>query len=117
MLEKIEQERFIYPTQEIQSVKTVHPFNSGSVKNEMEYNDRIRLDRYMITELNTWLSRREIQCLTLIKKGYSAKAIAQILKISPRTVEAYTAALKSKLNKPSRLALAYDLDEFFPYLL
>lgn len=44
------------------------------------------------------LSFRQIECLKLLVKGYSAKAIAKELHLSPRTIEDYLSILKSKLQ-------------------
>jgi DNA-binding NarL/FixJ family response regulator len=44
------------------------------------------------------LTSREQEVLQLISEGYTNKAIAQILKVSPKTVEKHRANLMSKLN-------------------
>jgi len=43
------------------------------------------------------LTPREKDCLALISQGQTSKDIAEILSLSPRTVEAYTQTLKGKL--------------------
>lgn len=48
------------------------------------------------------LSKREIEVLPLIAKGYGNKEIAQKLFISVKTVEAHKAKIMSKLNLKSR---------------
>jgi DNA-binding CsgD family transcriptional regulator len=44
------------------------------------------------------LSFKEKECLRYLIEGYSAKEIAKILSLSPRTIEFYTAQLKRKFN-------------------
>lgn len=44
------------------------------------------------------ISKRELQCLYYLTKGFSLKQIAHVLKISPRTVEHHINSTKSKLN-------------------
>lgn len=51
-----------------------------------------------ILSMTTHLTRREIECLSFITEGYSAKRIAQQLNISPRTVEKHIDAIKEKIN-------------------
>ncbi|MEN6384994.1 MAG: response regulator transcription factor [Phycisphaerales bacterium] len=44
------------------------------------------------------LSKRQLEVLQMIAKGYSAKEIAEILKISPKTVNNHRDCLMKKLN-------------------
>ncbi len=44
------------------------------------------------------LSKRQLECLYYLLRGKSARIIAEILGLSPRTVENYFAHLKTKLN-------------------
>lgn len=48
------------------------------------------------------LSKREIEILPLVAKGYGNKEIAEMLYISVKTVEAHKAKLMEKLNLKSR---------------
>lgn len=66
------------------------------------------------------LSAREAQCLQMIAKGLTAKAIADKLDLSKRTVETYIESVKSKLgchNKTELIVAAIkhkyiDVDSF-----
>lgn len=51
------------------------------------------------------LSRRELVCLGLLASGYSQKEAAQIMNISPRTIESHFNNIKNKLNNPSKIQL------------
>jgi DNA-binding CsgD family transcriptional regulator len=51
------------------------------------------------------LTKREIECLSYITKGYTAKQIAQVLGISYRTVEEYIANIKEKTGATSKAQL------------
>jgi DNA-binding NarL/FixJ family response regulator len=44
------------------------------------------------------LSRREMEVFTYLVKGMRAKDIAELLNISPKTVDTYRASLMRKLN-------------------
>jgi two-component system invasion response regulator UvrY len=58
------------------------------------------------TGLNT-LSQREIQIISLIKKGYSSKEIAESLEISVKTVEVHRYNILKKLNLKNAAALVH----------
>lgn len=51
------------------------------------------------------LTRRERQVLTLIAQGRPRREIAELLKVSPRTIDAYRARLLQKLNLDSSVQL------------
>jgi DNA-binding CsgD family transcriptional regulator len=51
-----------------------------------------------IANENIYLTPREVQCISCLFEGKTAKEIAKILNISPRTVEYYIAQLKLKLQ-------------------
>jgi DNA-binding CsgD family transcriptional regulator len=46
----------------------------------------------------TLLSKRQSECMFFLLRGKTAKDIAKILRLSPRTVEEYIDQIKSKLN-------------------
>ena len=56
--------------------------------------------KYLFELENTtiYISKREFECLYLLAIGKQCKEIAQILDISPRTVECYINSLKTKTN-------------------
>lgn len=58
---------------------------------------------------NVYLSKREIECLYFLARGKTAKMIAKILTLSPRTVEYYIDNIKVKLNVRSKSEL---IDKF-----
>ena len=75
----------------------------------------IDLSNYFITKLKSHiddsgklkaedisLTRRETETLKYIIMGYSNAEIAEILKISPRTIDDYAVSLKEKLNCTAR---------------
>lgn len=51
------------------------------------------------------LTRRERQVLTLIAQGRPRREIAELLRVSPRTIDAYRARLLQKLNLDSSVQL------------
>lgn len=57
------------------------------------------------------LSKREKQCLTLLKEGYTYQAIGLSLELSERTVEHYLDSVKNKLGVESRTELFLAADK------
>lgn len=109
LLNKIDAERFIYPQQK--KYIEENPFYNNFNLDKNKFMEKIKLNSYKIDNINASVSHREIQCLSYIKKGYTNKAIASILDISPRTVESYINNLKLKLNKSSKLELVCFFEE------
>ncbi len=63
------------------------------------------------------LSPREVECIFHFSQGKTAKEIARILSISPRTVEDYIKNVKLKTGQSSKSALADMLkDDLFKWL-
>lgn len=48
------------------------------------------------------LTHRELQILELVAQGYSAKEVAQAIKIAPRTVEGHIDTIRLKLRARNR---------------
>lgn len=68
---------------------------------------------------NVYLSKRELECLYLMVRGKTAKGIADILELSPRTVEQYLNSLKNKFSASSKSelidkALTYIFNQIMP---
>jgi DNA-binding CsgD family transcriptional regulator len=57
------------------------------------------------------LSPREIEVLNLIVQGYSAKEAAEVLSLSPRTVERHIDNARSKLGARNRPHLVIEAIE------
>lgn len=57
----------------------------------------------------SWISRRELQCVQLLITGKLQKNIAEVLHISPRTLEKHLDNLKRKLNASSLNQAIYIL--------
>ncbi|MDQ2994958.1 MAG: helix-turn-helix transcriptional regulator, partial [Pseudomonadota bacterium] len=53
-------------------------------------------------QFNISLTPREMECLTLIARGYTMKSVAQNLEISPRTVEMHLRNIKDKHGLSSK---------------
>lgn|SRR3990167_423756 len=58
------------------------------------------------------LTPRELACIPLLMKGYSAPEIAEKLNISFRTVESYFASLKNKMGARNKEELIIKLMQF-----
>jgi DNA-binding CsgD family transcriptional regulator len=61
-------------------------------------------------EYDIYLSTRENQCARLLMQGYSAKMIAETLRLSYRTVEHYIDNIKDKLGVSTKQELIYRLN-------
>jgi len=58
------------------------------------------------------LTHREIQILELVAQGYSAKEVAQVIHVAPRTVESHIDTIRLKLrarNRTHMVAIAADI--------
>lgn len=91
---------------------------SVATNNEESFDTRIKnflsqtcLNKFTIQSLDINLTKREKTCLYLLALGRSSKVIADILSLSPRTVEIFIIAIKKKLGcafKSDLINLAYD---------
>ena len=54
------------------------------------------------TEVSTWLTAREVEVLQLVAEGWADKEIASTLAISRHTASKHVAAVRTKLQAPSR---------------
>lgn len=54
---------------------------------------------------NVYFTHRQAQCMIYFLKGYPIRHISAVLKLSPRTIEAHTNAMKAKLNCASKTEL------------
>jgi len=63
------------------------------------------INQLLYLHFNTKLTIRELQSLSYLIKGRTAAETAQILRISPKTVEYYIDSVKAKLNCLSRADL------------
>lgn len=59
---------------------------------------------------NIAFSKREAECLKYLHYGKSAKEIAQLLNLSPRTVETYFNSIKTKTNSKNLLEVISKLE-------
>lgn len=71
----------------------------------------ISTHNYLKEKIGQPLTPREAECLFYLTRGKSYKRIAQILQLSPRTIEAYIETLKVKLDCPSKDALLETVDK------
>ena len=83
--------------------------------NDLHFNSTNQVDRlaFLMAIYGYTFSRRELDCVPLLLKGYSCKQIAEHLKISFRTVEVYVNNLKQKTGTGSKNELLYLLAEKF----
>jgi LuxR family transcriptional regulator, quorum-sensing system regulator SolR len=110
LIKRAERERFYI---------TVPPADKILFENE-KYN---RTKFYMETNVNKLhlnldskkitLSKREIDCFRLSLQNNTAKEIARILKLSPRTIESYLDNLKIKTNCQTKNELIYKFKGTF----
>ena len=67
------------------------------------------VDRPLVN--NIYLTQREIEVLKLVGEGYSSPEIANLLRISPKTVDKHRANMMKKLDLHNAAALtAYAIE-------
>lgn len=94
--------------------KITLPFNNA----QMDFTNKIghiqlpelRQANFNIHEL---LSKRQIECCSLLMAGNTAKEIGTALSLSTRTVEFYIQGIKSKLHCRNKAALISKLSRYF----
>lgn len=85
------------------------PLTSSSLT---EKNPPIQVNQNQNEYANIKVSKREKECLTCLAKGMTAKEIARVLNLSPRTIEFYIENMKKKYrcnNRIQLIAKAYDI--------
>lgn len=76
------------------------PILTPEIQPDSDLDDSFKLNRYYlnIDSREIYLTSKELVCLKQLSLGYTAKEVAYMLNISPRTVELHTATLKEKLG-------------------
>lgn len=74
------------------------------------FNKNSHLNNTFTKIMSVSFNTREVDCLHLIKKGFTVKKIAESLCLSPRTVEDYIISIRQKLGcqKKSEIITALD---------
>lgn len=72
------------------------PTSDLSLNDILKYID---LKRYYLSGKfeGIYLTKREVECIICLARGYSVKQIGKILNLSDRTIECYVHSLKQKL--------------------
>lgn len=78
------------------------PIGQSAMDRQEQHSQRNAIAEH---EEGAQLTRRERQVLTLIAQGRPRREIAELLKVSPRTIDAYRARLLQKLNLDSSVQL------------
>ncbi|WP_306481950.1 response regulator transcription factor [Limnobacter sp.] len=79
--------------------------NTPSYSSSEQQNSGNQINPLADQDEGAQLTRRERQVLTLIAQGRPRREIAELLKVSPRTIDAYRARLLQKLNLDSSVQL------------
>ncbi len=97
---------------------TVHVGNQAEVKELPLILSREKREDYFrsiglqpSTPCNLVLTRREYQCGYYLLQGFTSKQIADVLHISPRTVEVYIERLRTRFGSKNKVHLARHLME------
>ncbi len=75
----------------------------------MKNDDSKKLKRYCLGGEfgNKYLTSQEAKCMICFLRGNTVKATAEIMDLSPRTVEYYTNNMKKRLNCRSKSELVF----------
>ena len=92
--------------------KILVSINSDESLDEGKFTDFIGLTELIELEIfvnDKKLSKREIECAYYLIRGMTAKQIAKIIFLSPRTIEHYIDRIKSKFKCKSRSDLIMSI--------
>jgi len=81
------------------------------VAGPLDERERVEVSRYVSLGRMSKLSPREVEVIALIGKGMPTRDIAEVLRLSPKTVEKHRDAIVRKIGEKSRIrlaTLAYD---------
>lgn len=92
-------------TTAIQAAYKGESFLSPSAASALVEEYQQKVDKAKEKDPYQYLTDREREVLKLIAEGYTAREIADMLVVSPKTVEGYTSNLMNKLNIHSRIDL------------
>jgi two-component system response regulator NreC len=92
-------------TTAIQAAYKGESFLSPSAASALVEEYQQKVDKVKEKDPYQYLTDREREVLKLIAEGYTAREIADMLVVSPKTVEGYTSNLMNKLNIHSRVDL------------
>lgn len=98
--EKAKDHIYTNDTQKLIHLNIKKPDLSIKKNNYNEYMDKLNIKNFRIEVKNReiLLTKKELECVTYLLKGYSTKRIASNMNASPRTIERYLDQLKSKMN-------------------
>lgn len=89
-------------------IKMVHPLSKLATQTFM-----LPHNIQFITHCLQTLTPRQQDCAKLLIEGANTKEIAQILMVSPRTIETHIDAIKNKFNAKNRPQLVSSLSKMF----
>lgn len=105
LIKKADAERFLLLLRESEEETLI---DLEKIRNK--FIEATSISRYFINQnLDTFLTKREAECLYYLSKADSAKKIGKILNLSPRTVETYLMKVKEKLNCKTKKELINTL--------
>lgn len=85
----------------------VYLSHHGAARTSNKHNRCVSPANYLLSDHYEGLSltKRQSECFFYLLRGLSCKSIAKVLGLSPRTVEGYVEAIKSKMGCHSKQAL------------
>lgn len=108
LINKLESSRLILP---------IEDQNKNNLSDHISDNDLTKAKLFLVSsqskDQSESLTSREIECLTFLVKGDTAKMVARKLNISNRTVEGYIVSLKRKLHCRNKGELISTQAQFF----
>ena len=107
--------RDTYPQIETVFARTT-PWEENIIKFNALLNEKVQEEIYEIGKTNS-LTFRELQCLSYFSAGKTAKEIARVLNIGPRTVETYIANIRLKTKLQTKSELIHWFEDTFRHFL
>lgn len=108
--EEGEKYKLQFPPLLLPDFSTAHQKNEESQKRR-QFAETIEVKNYLLDKFHISLTKREIDCLYYLGKGYSLKSIGSQLSITSRTVETHLNRIKHKLGYHTKSGLIKFVSE------
>jgi DNA-binding CsgD family transcriptional regulator len=120
LLKRAEADRLILPKcMTAGENEILFPISGSDQDTRKSFLEEIKINRLLINDLpkKTYLTRKELTCITMMMRGKTTKETAKLLNISSRTVESFINSSKLKMEVKNSAELIVKVIKLAPYLI